>query len=108
MKNLLATSRHVSVKIPNVAKIHYQKHKSENTAMKAKLCYEKLQDSSKFLEQLAVVNKCSHFSNKIDFEKGKLNKRRLQNKISSITLAFRAEKIYNSATKDNFRNFTIM
>ena len=35
----------------NVAKIHYQKLRSENIAMKAKSCFEKLQDSSKSSEQ---------------------------------------------------------
>ena len=54
----------------NVAKIHYQKIKSENIAMKAKSCLDKLQDSSKSSEQLAAVNKATHSSNKIDFEKG--------------------------------------
>ena len=37
--------------------------------MKAKLCLEKLQDSSKSSEQLAAVTKATHSSNKIDFEK---------------------------------------
>ena len=37
----------------NVAKIHYQKLRSENIAMKAKSCLEKLQDSSKSSKQLA-------------------------------------------------------
>ena len=37
--------------------------------MKAKSCLEKLQDSSKSSEQLAAVNKATHSSNKIDFEK---------------------------------------
>ena len=51
-----------------VAKIHYQKLRSENIAMKAKSCLEKVQDSSKSSEQLAAVNKATHSSNKIDFE----------------------------------------
>ena len=58
-------SRHTS----NIAKIYYQKLRSENIAMKAKSCLEKLQNSSKSSEQLAVVNKATHSSNKIDFEK---------------------------------------
>ena len=47
-----------------------KKIKSENIAMKAKSCLDKLQDSSKSSEQLAAVNKATHSSNKIDFEKG--------------------------------------
>ena len=57
----------------NVAKIHYQKIKSENIAMKAKWCLGKLQDSSKSSEQLTAVNKATHASNKVDFEKGEPN-----------------------------------
>ena len=45
--------------------------------MKVKLCLEKLQDPSKFSEQLAEVNKATHSSNKIDFEKGEPSKQRL-------------------------------
>ena len=41
----------------NVAKILYQKLRSENIAMKIKSCLEKLQDLSKSSEQLAEVNK---------------------------------------------------
>ena len=55
---------------PNVAKIHYQKLRSENIAMKAKSCLEKPQDSSKSSQQLVAVNKATHSSNKIDFKKG--------------------------------------
>ena len=43
----------------NVAKIHYQNIKSENIAVKAKSYLEKLQNSSKFSEQLAAVNKAT-------------------------------------------------
>ena len=42
--------------------------------MKAILCLEKLQDSGKFSEQLAEVNKATHSTNKIDFEKGEPSK----------------------------------
>ena len=61
----------------NVAKIHYQKLRSENIAMNAKLWLEKLQDSSKFSEQLAEVNKATHSRNKIDFEKSEPSKQGL-------------------------------
>ena len=61
----------------NVAEIQYQKLRSENITMKVKLCLEKLQDPSKFSEQLAEVNKATHSSNKIDFEKGEPSKQRL-------------------------------
>ena len=64
----------------NVAKIHYQKLRSENIAMKAKSCLEKLQDSSKSSEQLAAVNKATQSSNKIDFEKGEPRKQVLRQK----------------------------
>ena len=37
--------------------------------MKAKSCLEKDQDSSKSSEQFAEVNKGTHSSNKVDFEK---------------------------------------
>ena len=62
----------------NVAKIHYQKIKSENIAMKAKSCLDKLQDSSKSSEQLAAVNKATHASNRIDFEKGEPTNQKLR------------------------------
>ena len=42
--------------------------------MRATLCLQKLQDSSKSSEQLAEVNKATHSSNKIDFEKGEPSK----------------------------------
>ena len=58
----------------NVTKIHYQKLRQENIAIKAILCLEKLQDSGKFSEQLAEVNKATHSTNKIDFEKGEPSK----------------------------------
>ena len=61
----------------NVAKIHYQKLRSENIAMSAKLWLEKLQDSSKFSEQFAEVNKATHSRNKIDFEKSEPRKQGL-------------------------------
>ena len=48
--------------------------------MKAILCLEKLQDSSKSSEQLAEVNKATHLSNKIDFEKGEPSKQGLRQK----------------------------
>ena len=51
----------------NVAKIHYQKLRSENIAMKARSCLEKLQDLRKSSEQLSGVKKATHSSNKIDF-----------------------------------------
>ena len=65
-------------------KIHYQKLRSENIAMKAKLCLEKLQNSSKSSEQLAEVNKATHSRNKIDFGKCEPSKQRLQQKKSCI------------------------
>ena len=37
--------------------------------MKARSCLEKLQDSRKSSEQLAEVNKATHSSNKVDFER---------------------------------------
>ena len=69
----------------NVANIHYQKLKSENIAMKAKSCLEKLQDSSKFSEQLAAVNQATHSSNKIDFEKGEPRKQGLRQKKAAFS-----------------------
>ena len=76
----------------NVAKTHYRKIKSENIAVKAKSCLEKLQDSSKSSEQLAPVNKTTHSSNKINFEKDETNIQKL-----------RKEKVAFSNSKDNFR-----
>ena len=68
----------------NVAKIHYQKLRSENIAMKARSCLEKLQDSSKSSEQLSEVNKATHSSNKIDFERDESSKQGLRQKKSSF------------------------
>ena len=48
--------------------------------MKAKPSLEKLQDSSKSSEQLAAVNKATHSSNKMDFEKGESSNQKLQQK----------------------------
>ena len=48
--------------------------------MRATLCLQKLQDSSKSSEQLAEVNKATHSSNEIDFEKGEPSKQRLRQK----------------------------
>ena len=48
--------------------------------MKAKSCLDKLQDSSKSSEQLAAVNKATHASNKIDFEKGEPSNQKLRQK----------------------------
>ena len=59
--------------------------------MKAILCLEKLQDSSKSSEQLAEVNKATHSSNKIDFEKGEPSKQGLRQK-----------KVAFSDSEDNF------
>ena len=69
----------------NVAKIHYQKLRSENIAMKVKSCLEKLQDSSKSSEQLAVINKATHSSNKIDFEKVEPRKQGLRQKKTTFS-----------------------
>ena len=69
----------------NVAKIHYQKLRSENIAMNAKLWLEKLQDSSKFSEQLAEVNKATHSRNKIDFEKSEPSKQGLWQKKAAFS-----------------------
>ena len=62
----------------NVAKIHYQKLRSENIAMKVRLCLKKLQDSSKSSEQLSEVNKATHSSNKINFERDEPSKQGLR------------------------------
>ena len=45
--------------------------------MKARLCLEKLQDSSESSEQLAEVNKATHSSNKIDYEREEPSKQGL-------------------------------
>ena len=75
----------------NVAKIHYQKLRSENIAMKARSCLEKLQDSRKSSEQLAEVNKTTHSSNKLDFEKDQPSQQGLRQK-----------KVAFSDSEDNF------
>ena len=69
----------------NVAKIHYQKRRLENIAMKAKSCLEKLKDLSKPSEQLAEVNKATHSSNKMDFEKGEPSKQGLRQKKAAFS-----------------------
>ena len=53
--------------------------------MKAKSCLEKLQDSSKSSEQLVTVNKTTHSSNKIDFEKGEPRKQGLRQKKAAFS-----------------------
>ena len=53
--------------------------------MKTKSCPEKLQDSSKSSEQLAAVNKATHSSNKIDFEKGEPSKQGLRQKRTAFS-----------------------
>ena len=75
----------------NVAEIHYQKLRSENIAMKARSCLEKLQDSSKSSEQLSEVNKATHSSNKINFERDEPSKQGLRQK-----------KVAFSDSEDNF------
>ena len=69
----------------NVAKIHYQKLRSENITMKAKSYLEKLKDSSKSSEQLPEVNKATCSSNKLDFEKGKPSKQGLRQKKAAFS-----------------------
>ena len=59
--------------------------------MKAKSCLDKLQDSSKSSEQLAAVNKNTHASNKIDFEKDEPRNQKLRHK-----------KVAFSDSEDNF------
>ena len=68
----------------NVAKIHYQKLRSENITMKAKSYLEKLKDSSKSSEQLPEVNKAT-CSSKLDFEKGKSSKQGLRQKKAAFS-----------------------
>ena len=53
--------------------------------MKARSCLEKLQDSSKSSEQLAEINKATHSSNKIDFEKGEPSKQGLRQKKAAFS-----------------------
>ena len=59
--------------------------------MKARSCLEKLQDSSKSSEQLSEVNKATHSSNKIDFERDEPSKQGLRQK-----------KVAFSDSEDNF------
>ena len=59
--------------------------------MKARSCLEKLQDSSKSSEQLAEVNKTTHSSNKLDFEKDQPSQQELGQK-----------KVAFSDSEDNF------
>ena len=75
----------------NVAKIHYQKLRSENIAMRAKSCLEKLQESSKSSEQSSEVDKATHFSNKIYFQRDEPSKQVLRQK-----------KVAFSDSEDNF------
>ena len=79
--------KHTSI----VAKIHYQKLRSGNIAMKPKSCLTKLQDASKSSEQLAAVNKAALSSNKIDFEKDEPSNPGLRQKKAAF-----------SDTEDNF------
>ena len=75
----------------NVPKINYQNLRSENIAMKARSYLEKLQDSSKPSEQLSEVNKSTHSSNKINFERDEPSKQGLRQK-----------KVAFSDSEDNF------
>ena len=59
--------------------------------MKARSCLKKLQHSSKSLEQLSEVNKATHSSNKISFERDQPSKQGL-----------RQEKVAFSDSEDNF------
>ena len=59
--------------------------------MKARSCLEKLQDSSKSSEQLSEVNKATHSSNKINFERDEPSKQGLRQK-----------KVAFSDSEDNF------
>ena len=58
--------------------------------MKARSCLEKLQDPSKSSEQLSVVNKATHCTNKIDFERDKASK------------GYKQKKVVLSDSEDNF------
>ena len=53
--------------------------------MKAKSCLEKIQDSSKSSEKLDAVNKATHSSNKIHFEKGETRKQGLRQKKAAFS-----------------------
>ena len=59
--------------------------------MKARSCLEKLQDSSQSSEQLSEVNKATHSSNKINFERDEPSKQGLRQK-----------KVAFSDSEDNF------
>ena len=59
--------------------------------MKARSCLEKFQDSSKSSEQLPEVNKATHSSNKINFERDEPSKQGLRQK-----------KVAFSDSEDNF------
>ena len=59
--------------------------------MTARSCLEKLQDSSKSSEQLSEVNKATHSSNKINFERDEPSKQGLRQK-----------KVAFSDSEDNF------
>ena len=48
--------------------------------MKTKSCLEKLQYSRNYSEKLAAVNKATHYSNKIDFEKSEPSNQMLRQK----------------------------
>ena len=63
--------------------------------MKAILCLEKLQDSSKSSEQLAEINKTTHSSNKIDSERDEPSKQGLRQK----KVAFQIAKIISYAKR---------
>ena len=72
-------------------KIYYQKVRSENIAVKAKSCLQKLQDTRKASEQLAEINKGTKSTRNVDFEKGESSKVNLRQK-----------KVPFSNTEDNF------
>ena len=80
-KCLSEDQKHTSI----VAKIHYQKLRSENIAMKGKSYLEKLQDSNKSSEQLTELNKATHSTNEIDFEKGEPSKQGLRQKKAAFS-----------------------
>ena len=59
--------------------------------MKARSCLEKLQESSKSSEQSSEVNKATHFSNKIYFQRDEPSKQ-----------VFQQKKVAFSDREDNF------
>ena len=81
-------------------KIHYQKLRSENFAMKARSCLEKLQDSSNSSEQLSEVNKATHSSNKIGFERDEPCKQGLWQKKVAFQIISYAKRFLNMAMVD--------